>query len=178
MNRSLDELTASELNDAIDDTNFPKALSTQCLSTPTAQPHVDEIAHAHTQNGKTANNANGHDNENGSADHAPATLDGQNANEPLSSNGQNGIKGFIKRAHPAPLKMVAFKGDSIDVPGTPRTPRTSTTPGKYKKLLCEWRNKSQNPLMISDKFRLCSNHSIMTNSFHKWQMFDHCWNLT
>lgn len=134
MNRSLDELTASELNDAIDDTNFPKALSSQCLSAATSQ-QVDEITNAHTQNGKTATNANGRD-EKCSIDHhaaaaaAATATDGHNANEPLSSNVQNGIKGFIKRTHPAPLKMVAFKGDSIDVPGTPRTPRTSTTPGK------------------------------------------------
>lgn len=131
MNRSLDELTASELNDAIDDTNFPKALSSQCLSTPTLQQPCDEIQ----QNGKTVVNANGRDEKSGSTDHhhhsTADTIDGQNANESLSSNVQNGIKGFIKRTHPAPLKMVAFKDESIDVPGTPRTPRTSTTPGEH-----------------------------------------------
>lgn len=145
MNRSLDELTASELNAAIDDTNFPKALSSQCLSTAATataaatitavaatSQHVDEITIAHPQNGKPIVNANGCD-ENTGTDHA-AHMDGQNANEPLSSNVQNGIKGFIKRAHPAPLKMVAFKGDSIDIPGTPKTPRTSTTPGKCYKI--------------------------------------------
>lgn len=137
MNRSLDELTASELNDAIDDTNFPKALSSQCLSAATLPQHCDEIQ----QNGKKAVNANGRDEQSsggggdGATDHhhhsTADTIDGQNANEPLASNVQNGIKGFIKRTHPAPLKMVAFKGDSIDVPGTPRTPRTSTTPGEH-----------------------------------------------
>lgn len=153
MNRlSFDELTASELNDAIDDTNFPKAPSSQCLSIAS---HSDEST-AHHQNGKTnhaaaiaaaaaatvaamtttatatttppptsTNSVNGND-EN-SNDHA--TTDPQNPTDAISTNVQNGIKGFIKRAHPAPLKMVAFKGDSIDVPGTPRTPRTSTTPG-------------------------------------------------
>lgn len=134
MNRSLDELTASELNAAIDATNFPKALSSQCLSSPTSPQPSDDTQ----QNGKKAVNANGRDeNSTASTDHlhqhqhtTADTVDGQNANEPLPSNVQNGIKGFIKRTHPAPLKMVAFKGDSIDVPGTPRTPRTSTTPGE------------------------------------------------
>lgn len=120
MNRSLDELTASELNDAIDDTNFPKALSSQCTS-PVA--HTDD--NATNQNGIII-----HTNRNDEKKNNEHVVDGQNATEILPSNVQNGIKGFIKRTHPAPLKMVAFKGDSIDVPGTPRTPRTSTTPGK------------------------------------------------
>lgn len=107
MNRSLDELTASELNDAIDDTNFPKAQSTNCLS----------MASEEVKNGTHPLNGN--------EDKPTEASDEQT--EPV--NGQNGHKGFIKRAHPAPLKMVAFKGDSFDVPGTPRTPRTSTTPG-------------------------------------------------
>lgn len=124
MNRSLDELTASELNDAIDDTNFPKARSSQCLSIAT----VDDETNAQ-QNGITVetNPLNGND-ENSNDQ---PTDEAAQSTEPLPPNVQNGIKGFIKRAHPAPLKMVAFKGDSIDVPGTPRTPRTSTTPGKF-----------------------------------------------
>lgn len=120
MNRSLDELTASELNAAIDDTNFPKARSTQCLS---QSPSNGDETTAH-QNGTTNTSLNGNDdNDNNHATDGP-----QHSSDALPA--QNGIKGFIKRAHPAPLKMVAFKGDSIDLPGTPRTPRTSTTPGK------------------------------------------------
>lgn len=154
MNRlSFDELTASELNDAIDDTNFPKAPSSQCLSIAS---HSDEST-AHHQNGKTnhaaalppttttstttatsTNSVNGND-EN-SIEHA--TTDPPNPTD-ATSNVQNGIKGFIKRAHPAPLKMVAFKGDSIDVPGTPRTPRTSTTPGMLRSILV---SRTQNTL--------------------------------
>lgn len=115
---SLDELTASELNCAIDDTNFPKARSTTCLS----HGNGDESS-AH-QNGNTSHaTSNRNDNANHSTDGQ------QHSTEPPSTNG---IKGFIKRAHPAPLKMVAFKGDSVDVPGTPRTPRTSTTPGNQR----------------------------------------------
>lgn len=123
---SLDELTASELNAAIDDTNFPKVWTTASQNTSVDESNAQ-------QNGKTTNQAttplNG--NEENTNEHV---TDGSNSNptpnEPLPPNVQNGIKGFIKRAHPAPLKMVAFKGDSIDVPGTPKTPRTSTTPGR------------------------------------------------
>lgn len=125
MNRSLDELTASELNDAIDDTNFPKARSTACLSRSNSD--------APPQNGNTIHATsplNGND-DNVTDDQTDSVDTQQSTTEPHSTmNGQNVIKGFIKRAHPAPLKMVAFKSDSIDVPGTPRTPRTSTTPGK------------------------------------------------
>lgn len=162
MNRSLDELTASELNDAIDDTNFPKAQSTTCLSTwSKANEESQSPNNGHQLNGKPAtphdpNAPNGNE-----IISAEETVDGvvvagddeeiiatPTTPIPISTpittpiqtpttgttnlnNVQNGHKGFIKRTHPAPLKMVAFKGDSIDVPGTPRTPRTSTTPGKF-----------------------------------------------
>lgn len=135
---SLDELTASELNDAIDDTNFPKAQSTSCSS------KVDDTNH---QNGNTSSHAA--NNKNGLLDDENRNADGE-ANENDSVNttiATNGHKGFIKRTHPAPLKMVAFKGDSIDVPGTPRTPRTSTTPGNPKTLAFCVLIKSRNPLV-------------------------------
>lgn len=139
MNRSLDELTASELNAAIDDTNFPKARSTQCLSQSQSNGSssvgggVDETnSHQNGKNNHATGSLNGNDNNDNENNRAS---DGQHSTE--SPQTQNGIKGFIKRAHPAPLKMVAFKGDSIDVPprtpGTPRTPRTSTTPGNIIK---------------------------------------------
>lgn len=124
MNRlSFEELTASELNDAIDDTNFPKARISSAAS------YDDNDESSTHQNGKTKHSANP---LNGNDDNTndPAT-DAQDLNESHPTNLANGIKGFIKRAHPAPLKMVAFKSDSIDV-ATPRTPRTSTTPGKLE----------------------------------------------
>lgn len=135
MNRSLDELTASELNAAIDDTNFPKAQSTTCLSSSPTWPKNDESQpNSHPPNGQPIhdlNTQNGNDEIDGETKNTETTADTETT---ASSNGvnnaQNGHTGFIKRTHPAPLKMVAFKGDSIDVPGTPRTPRTSTTPGK------------------------------------------------
>lgn len=128
MNRSLDELTASELNAAIDDTNFPKAQSAMCLSrsaddtrSPTSAPQLNGNSIA-TPTAATASVGNGNTDD---------TAVEQAKDDQSNENGlQNGHKGFIKRVHPAPLKMVAFKGDSIDIPGTPRTPRTSTTPGE------------------------------------------------
>lgn len=119
MNRSLDELTASELNDAIDDTNFPKAQSTLCLSRPSSE---ESRPLTHQNGNSTPLIGNGNAEEPNASDRT----DEQNDN---GSGARNGHKGFMKRVHPAPLKMVAFKGDSIDIPGTPRTPRTSTTPG-------------------------------------------------
>lgn len=132
INRSIDELTASELNAAIDDTNFPKVWSTPC-HTPNGSTDAESNA---LQNGKNTNqaisplngNGNGNEENKNTSEHVTDVL---NSTEPLPPNVQNGIKGFIKRAHPAPLKMVAFKGESIDVPGTPKTPRTSTTPGYF-----------------------------------------------
>lgn len=123
MNRSLDELTASELNAAIDDTNFPKALSTPCSP-------LDNVDESNAQQNGKENQATKSVNRNDdNANDAEPAKDDQHSTDSLPPNVQNGIKGFIKRAHPAPLKMVAFKGESIDLPGTPRTPRTSTTPG-------------------------------------------------
>ncbi|XP_031625857.1 GTP cyclohydrolase 1-like [Contarinia nasturtii] len=116
MNRSLDE--RSELNNTIDDTNSSKARSRPCLS------HGNGDESNANQNGKTnhaTSSLNGNDDNNDNAQKHSTT-------ESATTNG----KGFIKRAHPAPLKIVAFKGDSNDVPGTPRTPRTSTTPGHEK----------------------------------------------
>lgn len=93
MNVALDELTASdltsltasELNAAIDDTNFPK---NNCV-----------------ENGKKKENGE----ENG-----------------IAKTYKN--RSF-KREIPTPLKGVAFNENFVDIPGTPRTPRTSTTPG-------------------------------------------------
>lgn len=85
-------LNASELNDAIDNTNFPK---TESIST--------EIK------------------ENGTSDKNDGTK---------QTNGTvNGTTSVVKRTHPAPLKIVSFSEEVLDVIGTPRTPRTSTTPG-------------------------------------------------
>lgn len=118
MNRSLDDLSASELNAAIDDTNFPKLQNAVVYGTLLSSSPDDTVATT----------------ENGTSEDAQISATAESSNEPsnLTASHPNGISdgSIIKRTHPAPLKMVSFKGDSFDVPGTPRTPRTSTTPGK------------------------------------------------
>lgn len=109
---SLDDLSASELNAAIDDTNFPKNPSGSAASTPLDPNVVSQalglgpaaVASSSNEETKKEELANG-----------------------LSKNGA--AKGIIRREHPTPLRMVSFRDDKFDVPGTPRTPRTSTTPG-------------------------------------------------
>lgn len=126
MNRSLDDLSASELNAAIDDTNFPKVQKAIVYGTVLPSSADDTVA--------TAKNGTSED------DHQPSgTAETSSDPSNLTSSQSNGIGdgSIIKRTHPAPLKMVSFKGDSFDVPGTPRTPRTSTTPGN-KKISIEW----------------------------------------
>lgn len=87
---SLDDLSASELNAAIDDSNFPKRGS---LLT------------------------NGHSSSGG------GSLGNSTADYP---------KHFLSKRpeYPSTMRMNSFDDPSLDVPGTPRTPRTSTTPGK------------------------------------------------
>lgn len=88
MNIALGDLSASELNAAIDDTNFPK--------------------NNNVENGKKV--------ENGEA-----------------SNGviRTYRNGSVKRDVPTPLIGVAFTENYVDVPNTPKTPRTTTTPGNF-----------------------------------------------
>lgn len=90
MNCALGDLSASELNAAIDDTNFPK--------------------NNNVENGKKIENGDG-------------------------ANG-GVIKTFrigsFKRDVPAPLIGAVFNDNYSDVPTTPKTPRTTTTPGKIK----------------------------------------------
>lgn len=119
MNRSLDELSASELNAAIDDTNFPKVQNfiVHSNNSPTLlSSSTDDASSVAVKNGTTTSADNNND---------QCTSAGQSSH----SNGVIGDGSIIKRIHPAPLKMVSFKEESFDVPGTPRTPRTSTTPG-------------------------------------------------
>lgn len=121
MNRSLDDLSASELNAAIDDTNFPK-VQNAVVYAPLVPSSTDDAV-------VTTNNGTSEDDQIG------ATADTSNESTNLPSSHSNGIGdgSIMKRVHPAPLKMVSFKDDSFDVPGAPRTPRTSTTPGNKRK---------------------------------------------
>ncbi len=88
MNCALADLSASELNAAIDDTNFPK--------------------NNNVENGKKADNVDG----------AKGVIRAYR-------------NGSFKRDVPAPLNGAAFSDNYSDVPSTPKTPRTSTTPGKF-----------------------------------------------
>jgi hypothetical protein len=55
--------------------------------------------------------------------------DSENKTQPTSSalTSVSRTNVILNRAHPVPLKT--FSDEVYDVPGTPRTPRTSTTPG-------------------------------------------------
>lgn len=88
----LNDLSASELNAAIDDTNFPK----------------------------NNNNENGKKMENG---------DGGNGSIRTFKNSS------FKRDIPSPLVGGVFSENYSDIPSTPKTPRTTTTPGKFYNLL-------------------------------------------
>lgn len=87
MNFGLGDLSASELNAAIDDTNFPKNNN-------------------NIENGKKTDNDDG----------AKGVI------RPYRN-------GSSKRDVPSPLNGVVFNANYSDVPSTPKTPRTTTTPG-------------------------------------------------
>lgn len=89
MNCALSDLSASELNAAIDDTNFPK--------------------NNNVENGKKTENGDG------------------GANGSVIRTLKNGS---FKRDVPSPLVGAAFSDNYADMPSTPKTPRTTTTPGK------------------------------------------------
>lgn len=88
MNCALSDLSASELNAAIDDTNFPK--------------------NNNVENGKKVENGDG-------------------ANGILKTYRNRSFKRDI----PSPLTGAVFSENYADVPHTPKTPRTTTTPGKF-----------------------------------------------
>lgn len=166
MNRSLDELSASELNAAIDDTNFPKVQNISCssvtaMSLVTNPIMVDGVSDDQELNQNHTINLTKHV---ASGEHSDDRNGDSVTNVANVSNGGT-TAGFIKRNHPTPLKMVAFKEDSFDLPGTPRTPRTSTTPGRQKEkhfcvvLLIVFTN--QYSLMIQWMFSL-SNNTLRT----------------
>lgn len=88
MNFALGELTASELNAAIDDTNFPK--------------------NNNVEKGKKVENG-----------------------EPANGVIRTYRNGALKSDVPAPLVGAIFNDNYADVPNTPKTPRTTTTPGNF-----------------------------------------------
>jgi hypothetical protein len=52
----------------------------------------------------------------------------------MNGTAERAIVGSPRKAAPAQLRSISWNEDGgdneLDVPGTPRTPRTSTTPGK------------------------------------------------
>lgn len=125
--RSLDEMTASELNAAIDDTNFPKNTNS-AASTPLDPNLVSQaLGLGPVEKSKVAQDGVGaSSSDKGEKDDVVAPL----ANSSVAGAMANGAaKGIMRREHPTPLRMVSFRDDRVDLPGTPRTPRTSTTPG-------------------------------------------------
>lgn len=115
MNRQLSELSemisADELNDAIDDRNFPQA-----------------HALSRGRNNSVCSNASSvSDNR---------TLSNGNSNEvtiEAEENKQTTRNGLIKREHPTSLVLSNgnIQDKSSNTSKTPTTPRTSTTPGGF-----------------------------------------------
>lgn len=117
MNRQLSELSemlsADELNDAIDDRNFP-------------QSHSLSRGRNNSVCSNTSNASEGRvlPNGNTSANDAAVESDADNSNA-ITRNG------FIKRDHPTSLTFsnTNVQDRSNNSTKTPTTPRTSTTPG-------------------------------------------------
>lgn len=134
---------ADELNQEIDDTNFPRS-----NSTPNGSGSLPEL--------------NGHASSNGSVNGvvaAPA-VGGATANTSVGSAGAGGgttqfaarrrsssvrkeesvdehemslasIGSGVNRAHPVPLRTSSFSGEVFEGGTVPSTPRTTLTPGSY-----------------------------------------------
>lgn len=98
MSKSFTDLNATELNEAIDDTNFPRILNNKNIST-----------HCNYENSSSDKDKN---------------LEKMN-----HTNGEGSTSSTVENHRPTPLKIVSFNESLLDYPGTPRTPRTSTTPG-------------------------------------------------
>lgn len=140
---SLDDMSASELNAAIDATNFPK-INSSAASTPLDPNIVSQalglgLVAGLSSSGPSTPIAQSITNNNVVAATEAATVNGESTSNATTVTAAvaavaatNGTaKGLLRREHPTPLKMVSFREDKFDVPGTPRTPRTSTTPGRF-----------------------------------------------
>lgn len=122
------DYNATELNEAVDATNFPR--SNSLVSNGSGR----ENGTFRFANGSRKSSMNG-DEQNGEMEHeeeeqnnSVGDLVPRSAAVPIS--GASTVSGFIRRPHPSPLKVRGFSEDKFDIPGTPITPRTATTPGK------------------------------------------------
>lgn len=117
MNRQLSELSASELNEAIDDTNFPQAHALSRQRNNSVCSTSSSSAATFQENVRLSSSLSNNDNE----------IEEQEE----ESKELRKVTGFMKREHPTTLlKMNGNAETKFDVPGTPKTPRTSTTPAK------------------------------------------------
>jgi hypothetical protein len=115
------DFNVKELNDAIDKTNFP-------CTTNSLTP----AANGTTSNGTTSNGTKNGDNdkiEENVQDGAVAQT-----SAPLTSTVAR-ANGFGKNRDLTPLKVKQYSGDVFEIPGSPRTPRSSTTPGRHPLVL-------------------------------------------
>jgi hypothetical protein len=97
------DFNVKELNEAIDKTNFP----------PTAG----------VANGSTRNGAAKLEDRVKNGEHVQSAKVADDDDEAKAPNG------VLKKRDLTPLQMKQYSGEVFDVPGTPKTPRTSTTPG-------------------------------------------------
>uniref|UniRef100_A0A336M8A1 GTP cyclohydrolase 1 n=1 Tax=Culicoides sonorensis TaxID=179676 RepID=A0A336M8A1_CULSO len=117
---------AAELNEAVDTTNFPR--SNSIVSNGSGHRNGSFSF----SNGKSRSNSVNEDFENHNKDaeenndvRAIATR-----STPVPISGSSTHTGFIRRQHPSPLVVRGVSTeDRFDIPGTPKTPRTATTPG-------------------------------------------------
>lgn len=128
------ELTAKQLNDAIDDSNFPNpVLHQQSLGhlkrtlvsvapASTSPPHGNE----RVEDGKDSNGITSYRSSTTCIPEQQHKQVAEDERESLSSRRKNHPKHFD-------LEFGGVGGDNekiFNVPGTPQTPRTSTTPGE------------------------------------------------
>ncbi|XP_063701228.1 GTP cyclohydrolase 1 [Culicoides brevitarsis] len=123
------DYNAAELNDAVDTTNFPRSNSI------TSNGSGVHRYFGSRNNSISEDIGNGNDTEisknNDNDDKEGVNGDSKTSNIPISATST--VSGFIKRPHPSPLKVRGYSTEEkFDIPGTPITPRTATTPGHEK----------------------------------------------
>lgn len=148
MNSTYSTLSAAELNEAIDSTNFPCSLN----NNTTKNLNNNIIESFGKMNGHGSNASNATTSSINSINGKPKTDDDKNkngeslngiakvsANDDFDDGSPSAVsnpvlmKNLSRPDRPTPLKIVSFTESLLlDIPGTPKTPRTSTTPGVCK----------------------------------------------
>lgn len=122
----LSEYDASELNEAVDRSNFPR--SDSIVSYGSGHENGTFKLTNGTNNGSLKNL---HDNNNHVDNDDVVSEESDEVRELVRSPAGTSTtqSGFMRRPHPTPLKMRGQSDEKFDIPGTPKTPRTATTPG-------------------------------------------------